>query len=88
MNSHPSFVTNPVFATSEDERRKPSAISLRMDAPVLTLGFTVATFVLAGFVKGMICIGLPTVAMGLLAMVTTPAQAASLVVVPSFVTNV
>ena len=61
---------------------------LRMDCPVLTLGFTVATFVLAGFVKGMIGIGLPTVAMGLLAMVMTPAQAASLLVVPSFVTNI
>jgi len=59
-----------------------------MDAPVLTLGFTVATFVLAGFAKGMVGVGLPTIAMGLLAMVTTPAQAASLVVVPSFVTNV
>jgi uncharacterized protein len=83
-----SGFANPVFATSEDEPRKPPAISWRMDAPVLTLGFTLATFVLAGFVKGVIGIGLPTVAMGLLAMMATPAEAASLVVVPSFVTNV
>ena len=47
-----------------------------------------AVFVLAGFVKGMIGLGLPTVAMGLLALVTTPAQAAALLVVPSFLTNV
>ena len=32
-----------------------------------------ATFVLAGFVKGVIGLGLPTVAMGLLAIVMTPA---------------
>jgi uncharacterized membrane protein YfcA len=46
------------------------------------------TFVLSGFVKGVIGLGLPTVAMGLLAIVMTPAQAASLLVVPSFFTNV
>jgi len=39
-----------------------------------------AIFVLAGFVKGMIGLGLPTVAMGLLALVMTPAQAAALLV--------
>ena len=47
-----------------------------------------AIFVLAGFVKGVIGLGLPTVAMGLLAIVMPPAQAAALVVVPSFLTNV
>jgi uncharacterized protein len=46
------------------------------------------TFVLAGFVKGVIGLGLPTVAMGLLAVVLTPAQAAALLVAPSFLTNV
>jgi uncharacterized membrane protein YfcA len=45
------------------------------------------TFVLAGFVKGVIGLGLPTVGMGLLAVVMTPAQAAALLVVPSFATN-
>ena len=43
---------------------------------------------LAGFVKGVIGLGLPTVAMGLLAIVMTPAQAAALLVVPSLLTNV
>jgi uncharacterized membrane protein YfcA len=59
-----------------------------MDAPVLTFGFAVSTFLLAGFVKGVIGLGLPTIAIGLLAVVMAPAQAASLLVVPSFVTNV
>ncbi|WP_197514119.1 sulfite exporter TauE/SafE family protein [Methylobacterium platani] len=47
-----------------------------------------ATFLLAGFVKGVIGLGLPTVAVGLLATMMTPAQAAALLVVPSFVTNI
>jgi uncharacterized membrane protein YfcA len=46
------------------------------------------TFVLAGLLKGMIGMGLPTVAMGLLALVLPPAEAAALLVVPSLVTNV
>jgi uncharacterized membrane protein YfcA len=46
------------------------------------------TFVVAGFVKGVIGLGLPTVAMGLLAVFMTPAQAAALLVAPSFLTNV
>ena len=52
--------------------------------------FVVATpaFVLAGFVKGVIGLGLPTVSMGLLSLVMAPAKAASLLIVPSFVTNV
>ncbi len=45
------------------------------------------TFLLAGFVKGVIGLGLPTVAMGLLGLVMAPAQAAALLVVPSLVTN-
>jgi uncharacterized membrane protein YfcA len=46
------------------------------------------TFLLAGLVKGVIGLGLPTVAVGLLALVMTPAQAAAVLVVPSLVTNV
>ncbi|HEY1864480.1 MAG TPA: sulfite exporter TauE/SafE family protein [Roseiarcus sp.] len=54
------------------------------------LPFAVATltFLLAGFVKGVIGLGLPTVSMGLLSLVMAPAKAASLLIVPSFVTNV
>ena len=48
----------------------------------------VLTFLLAGLVKGVIGLGLPTVAIGLLGLVMAPAQAAALLVVPSLVTNV
>jgi uncharacterized membrane protein YfcA len=48
----------------------------------------VATFLLAGLIKGVIGMGLPTVAMGLLAIVLPPSEAAALLVVPSLVTNV
>jgi hypothetical protein len=47
-----------------------------------------AVFLLAGAVKGMTGMGLPTVAMGALGAVMPPVVAASLLVVPSFVTNV
>lgn len=44
-------------------------------------------FMLAGFVKGMIGMGLPSVALGLLALVMTPAQGAAILIFPSVVTN-
>jgi uncharacterized membrane protein YfcA len=47
-----------------------------------------STFLLAGIVKGVTGMGLPTVAMGLLGTVMPPVAAASLLIVPSFVTNV
>jgi uncharacterized membrane protein YfcA len=46
------------------------------------------TFVLAGLVKGFAGMGLPTVAMGALGLVMAPAEAAALLIVPSFITNV
>lgn len=45
------------------------------------------SFLLAGCVKGVVGLGLPTVAMGLLGLVMAPAQAAALLVLPSLVTN-
>lgn len=48
----------------------------------------VAVFVLAGGVKGITGMGLPTVAMSLLGLWMPTAQAAALLVVPSLVTNV
>lgn len=45
-------------------------------------------FLLAGFVKGIIGMGLPTVAIGLLGLMMTPAQAAALLVVPSLISNI
>lgn len=47
-----------------------------------------STFLAAGLVKGVIGLGLPVVAMALLGLVMPPAEAASLLVVPSVVTNV
>ena len=54
--------------------------------PALTL-LVFATFLLAGTVKGVIGLGLPTVAMGLLGLAMLPAQAAALLIIPSTVTN-
>jgi uncharacterized membrane protein YfcA len=50
--------------------------------------FIAAVFVLAGFVKGVIGLGLPTISMGLLALVVPPAQAAAILILPSLVTNI
>jgi uncharacterized protein len=50
--------------------------------------FIAAAFLLAGFVKGAIGLGLPTVAMGLLAVTMPPAQALAIVIVPAIVTNI
>src|SRR5437660_10543233 len=47
-----------------------------------------AAFLLAGFVKGTLGLGLPTVAMGLLAVTMPPAQALAIVIVPAVVTNI
>ena len=46
------------------------------------------TFLLAGMVKGVTGMGLPTVSMGLLGLVMAPAQAAALLLVPSTITNI
>lgn len=46
-----------------------------------------AIFLLAGWVKGVVGMGLPLVAMGLLALIMPTAQAATLLIVPSLVTN-
>lgn len=54
--------------------------------PALSL-LVLVTFLLAGTVKGVIGLGLPTVAMGLLGLAMSPAQAAALLIVPSTLTN-
>ncbi|MGV8918185.1 MAG: sulfite exporter TauE/SafE family protein [Pseudomonas sp.] len=48
----------------------------------------IATFLMAGMVKGVIGLGLPTVAMGLLGLAMLPTQAAALLIIPATVTNV
>ena len=54
----------------------------------LLLIFIAAAFLLAGFVKGVIGLGLPTVSMGLLAVTMTPAHALAIVIVPAILTNI
>lgn len=56
--------------------------------PVESIALIVCIFLLAGWVKGVVGMGLPTVAMGALGLVMQPVQAAALLVVPSLVTNV
>jgi uncharacterized membrane protein YfcA len=48
----------------------------------------VGVFLLAGGVKGVIGMGLPTVAIGLLGSLMTPAEAAAILVLPTLVTNI
>lgn len=50
--------------------------------------FIAAVFLLAGSIKGVLGLGLPTVAMGLLSVVMTPAQAAGILVIPALATNI
>lgn len=58
-----------------------------MMTPSLLL-FTALVFLLAGLVKGVIGLGLPTVAIGLMSLFMTPVEAAAILVVPSLITNV
>jgi hypothetical protein len=57
-----------------------------MSEPVLI--FIAAAFLLAGFIKGVIGLGLPTVSMGLLAVTTPPSRALAIVIAPAIVTNI
>ncbi len=54
----------------------------------MTLLLCTLIFVLAGLTKGVLGLGLPTVAMSLLALLMTPAEAAALLLIPSLLTNV
>jgi uncharacterized protein len=57
-----------------------------MTGPLLL--FIAAVFLLAGFVKGVIGLGLPPVSMGLLAVAMSPAHALAIVIVPGLLTNI
>ncbi len=59
-----------------------------MDVSLEIVAIVTATFLLAGLVKGVIGMGLPSVAIGLLAIVMTPAQAVAIMLGPSLITNV
>ncbi|MYZ46547.1 sulfite exporter TauE/SafE family protein [Propylenella binzhouense] len=57
------------------------------DFPALTTIAVAGTFFIAGMVKGITGMGLPTLAMGVLGALISPITAASLLLVPSLVTN-
>jgi hypothetical protein len=57
-----------------------------LDSPALLI--IVATFILAGLVKGVVGFGLPTVSLALLTVAFGLPQAMALMLVPAFVTNV
>jgi len=59
-----------------------------MNLDLFELAIVVAVFVLAGVVKGVIGLGLPTIAMGLLGALMAPNPAAAILVVPALLTNV
>ena len=67
--------------------RRPQSQETPVDTTTI-LAATAAAFLLAGFVKGVIGMGLPTVAIGLLGLLMTPSQAAAILLVPSLVTNI
>ncbi len=47
-----------------------------------------AVFLLAGFVKGVLGLGLPTVSMGLLVVAMQPSRALAIVIAPAIITNI
>jgi len=69
---------------------RPSKCDAHMTESISILAVLVvaAIFVLAGLVKGVIGMGLPTIAIGLLGLVIAPVEAAAMLVLPSLITNV
>ncbi len=59
-----------------------------MSDQFLLISLIVVSYLLAGSVKGVIGMGLPTVAMAILASVMMPAKAAAILIAPSLATNV
>jgi uncharacterized protein len=59
-----------------------------MSNPIVYLVVLAVAFLLAGLVKGVTGLALPTVGIGLLSLAMPPAHAAALIVVPALITNV
>ena len=59
-----------------------------MEFDLLTYGLIASSFLLAGFVKGIVGLGLPTISLALLTALLDLPTAMALLVVPSFCTNV
>jgi uncharacterized protein len=52
------------------------------------IAIAIFAFMLAGFVKGVLGQGLPTVAVGLLSLVMSPGEATALIILPAVITNI
>jgi uncharacterized membrane protein YfcA len=59
-----------------------------MSDQIFTIGLVIVAYLAAGIVKGIVGMGLPTVALGLLASVMSPSQAAAILIIPSLATNI
>ena len=59
-----------------------------MNDTVAVIAVTGVAFVLAGFVKGILGQGLPTVAVGILSLVMSPGEATALLIIPALITNI
>jgi len=59
-----------------------------MQDPLALVILVTLAFLVAGLVKGVVGMGLPVIAIGILGVVMTPVEAAALLVVPSLVTNI
>ncbi|MDN3988309.1 sulfite exporter TauE/SafE family protein [Zwartia vadi] len=59
-----------------------------MTDSIFTLTLVALVFILAGLVKGVIGMGLPTIAIGLLGLIIAPVEAAAMLVLPSLITNI
>jgi hypothetical protein len=59
-----------------------------VESGAAAIAFIAVAFLFAGWVKGAIGVGLPTVVMGILSIVMPPAQAAGLMVLPAIGTNI
>lgn len=57
----------------------------KREATLITI---ITVFLIAGVVKGVIGLGLPTIAMGLLTLTMSLATAAGLLIIPSLATNI
>ena len=86
-------MTASAFVIAEGSFNKLQIVPIRpigqcegMFEPLLIL--VAAVFLFAGFVKGVIGLGLPTVSMGLLAVIMAPAHALAIVIMPAILTNI
>jgi uncharacterized membrane protein YfcA len=67
---------------------QPFKLVLIMQDSIVVILLVSLIFIAAGIVKGVLGMGLPTVAIGILGLVIPPVEAAAMLVLPSLITNV